>query len=472
MHNFGLGIPAPIAGAVLLLWAVVVIAMVMRAQATELAVAIVVTGVIQSPLVELSGAVLFQWIDDIPFVGLMLFTVRLASARRVHRGAAGLVGVGTGAIVIALARSTSLSIGITQARQVIVPGGLIIAGWLLRDRLRWATVARAITAVACTSAIWMLAEALLRQPLINPTSSYLAITNAPLTSLRGGLPSSFYADGISTDAWFRPGGPFLNPPIAGIVLGIGFLTARMSPRRWVRVGVKGLCLLALAAAFARAGLLIVLCLTVLLWCWRWFGPVVTSIVSVGAAIVLADIIGQQGGSGSHVVGLATGIAHGFTTPLGHGFGESGYQAALHSGASGPVSESFIGLFLSWFGWAGLMLLGCLIARARRVLMTATRRDQQAAGWFVIGMIGASALSESATALQGVGPGWLLIGLYLASPIPAVAPAVRLDPSTTELRHWQRERARLPAAPGWFDEAGEWQQIRWTPSRGLGRPSGL
>lgn len=324
-------------------------------------------------------------------------------------------------VAIAFSVSPDYSIGLAQARQVVMPLGLVFAGFVLRHEIPWRSVQKTIIFFSLVAIIWVYAEEVKQAPLLDPVWYYLDGLGASETSLRSGLPPAYYADGVGGKTVFRPGGPFMNAPVLGFLLGLGAYAgvARLS-------GISRLIFLALTAlalyiAYARAGLLIFAIVTIIYFIWLKVGRFAGILVAVGLGAFMTLTFLDQGNTASHSDGLLSGFLTGITHPLGLGFGTTGYQAALESGSAGVGSESLLGLYFAWLGWpmiAGVLFFVAALVVRLRVLS----RKASLPVWCAVAFLLAAASSESASSISSTPLLWLLCGSVLAlaaKPLPAV-----------------------------------------------------
>jgi hypothetical protein len=377
---------------------------------TRLSCLIVLAGVLQSVAIAAFGRLEFQSMDDVA-AGMLIFATALRSLRRRSDATALLLVGGISAVVlVAGLRSIDRAAGLAQARQVLIPIGLVFCGYVLRDRLRWRVLLQVVTITAAVVAVWMVAEAILQHPLFDPVPSVRLQLGSRLTFLRQGLPPAYFADGIvGSKPFFRAGGPFLNPPTAGFFMASAAFAALWLRRNSAKTVGFSLIALSIVLSIARAGILILVCVTFAYWAWRLVGRTVTIAGLVIAGYLLFGVFAQQGNTASHSEGLVAGLVLGLRTVVGTGFGSYGYLSADRG--EGP-SESLLGLYFGWMGIPLILLTGWVIYRLGRSLLE--RRDPSSRLlWFGIGVVAAAALSETASSLAGTSVSWLLLGLCLS-----------------------------------------------------------
>ena len=367
----------------------------------------------QASLAIFTHSPAWQIIDDIPAIMLVVYALwhALGNNDARHLKAVAVFAV-TGALSgLALARSADMAVGVAQARQVLLPVGLVVAGYVLRDVLPWDRILTWVLVFAIPTAIWIFAEEFLQRPLIDATWYFLNVTGADPIKLRHGLPGPYYADGIGGGITFRPGGPFVNPPISGFLLGVGAYAAVKQLRGGWRTLALGMIGAALVMMYARAGIVLFFAVVVMAWAWHRLGKLAALAAGGVVAAYLALAFLQQGNTGSHTTGLFTGLEQGVRAPLGVGFGSTGYQAAL-DGEMGVGSESLLGLYAAWMGWP-VLLAAALVIRQLLKTLARTPRAQALDAWLVAGFLMTVATSESSSALGSTPVLWMTVGLVLA-----------------------------------------------------------
>ncbi|MEP6477972.1 MAG: hypothetical protein ABJB03_01160 [Rhodoglobus sp.] len=438
----------------LVVWALLCLALIASRSMTLLVALTVVAGVLQGPILSLTHDTQFQLVDDIPAVSLIIAAViRGAFARSFRAPRTVLVFIAIVALcAVAVARSPSLSVGVTQARQVIVPIGLAVAGYVLHEALNWRVIFRLCLVLGAGVAAWMLAEQILQAPLMDPVWYYLnAAGGAPIT-MRDGLPPSYFADGITGGVVFRPGGPFFNPPTAGFFLGLVAFTVMRTTSGVARMVGLAIVFLALGAAYARAGMVIAVCAVVLYWIWYRMGRMSAVLVGIATAVYVAQIFVEQGNSASHSDGLINGTLAGLSSVIGVGFGTSGYAAKLEGATDSGVGESLLGLYFAWLGIPLILLaIAYCIALGRR--MISWPRKESLLSWVCFGMVAAIAVSETGSSLAATSVLWMLLGLALRQPLIPRAlrhsdvaaeregSVVVTGPTQTGRRRWIRDERR-------------------------------
>lgn len=334
-------------------------------------------------------------------------------------------------VFIELLRSPFELSSLSQARQVLFPALLIYSGWKLSNKINFKIVLFAIVSLGVFSAVWSLFELIIQNPLINPLRVTSLQEMADTAILRNGLPSNYFADGIIPGkAWFRPGGPFLNPPTLGFFMGTVALAALVVKIRWIRYSVIILCLLVLTVTVARAGLLIATLTITGAWLWSKVGPRTTTIIFSIFGTVAAWIFSFQGGTASHVTGIPEMLWIGITHPIGLGFNVIGYQASNPSG-SYDVGESYTGLVIAWLGWAAIIgwvvLAWYLIAKFRARTINI---EQVTFLFWGIGFTLAAVFSESASGLSATAICWILLGYLISGDFISFNPKTETNPRSS------------------------------------------
>ena len=384
-YNFGI---LPTVGAViplLVVWAAACVYLGVRQRLTQLAIATVAAGVVQWPLIALLGDLKLQLTTDISAVTLIL-AVAWAARARVLRPWPILAVAALGLFLgLETARAPDLTSGALALRQILYPLLLLTVGSLTAREIDWQRFGRALAMLAALSAAYMILEKLNGGPLIDPTPSQIALQGGSTASLRQGLPFAYVSDGIGKVPYVRAGGPFFNPPIAGIFVGIGVYAGMrwLRPRWSILLAVAGAA--ATVLAVARAGVLLI-------------------------AIVAARELGQQGATASHGTGLLTGVEFALHHPIGSGIGTQGYFSVGVTNAA--VFESWLGVLVASTGIIALAAVAALTLVAGRVVWGAGK-NVSSVMILPLAVLAVAALSESASALRGTPAMWMLLGEALA-----------------------------------------------------------
>ena len=315
---------------------------------------------------------------------------------------------------IALLRGNDFSTSFTQMKQVIFPGGFIFVGYVLQKKLDWNKIMLGQVIFAVIAALWTIIEWFLGKPLIDPFIQYQVLEETPL--VRDGLPFSYVYDTANGGIAIRSGGPFMNPPMTGFFLGCGIACAVILGLRtrymryWIIVPILAW---ATYTAYARAGLLIFVMVTLVPLLWRILGRFVALVVTfVGALYVASDFL-QQGNTASHAIGLQSGLLVLVTgSPLGLGFGSTGYQAFLSDSIdSAAGSESLIGLWATWLGLPFMALL--FYASLRLIFATLLSSKPDLILLTALATFLAAGLSETASSTTASMVLWLISGWALS-----------------------------------------------------------
>ncbi|WP_396668828.1 hypothetical protein [Microbacterium sp. R86528] len=399
--------------AVAVAWLAICFALVLGRSWTLLAGFAVLCGFAQMPLISLFESNAVQFIDDIPAAVLILVGVARLLSSRERRDHLALTVVAITLMVVAYAfvRSPDLVVGVAQARQVLLPFALAVAGFALRDMIHWRKLWNVVLVVAVLTAIWMIFEEIQQAPLVSPVWYYLETVGGTQVSMRNDLPPAYYAD-VAGGVVFRPGGPFMNPPVAGFILGAGAYAAMRNTLGFARISLLLIIAVALAFATARAGIVIFTVVTVVFLAWNKLGKFAAVIISGAFGGYALSIFIEQGNTASHTEGLLSGVMTALRAPLGVGFGVTGYQASLAGAEVGAGSESLLGLY---FAWLGLPALLAVIAVAFGLIRGLTRvpRGESLDIWVAIAMITTAAVSESASSAASTTALWLAVGYALA-----------------------------------------------------------
>ena len=409
-YNFGI---LPTVGAViplLVVWAAACVYLGVRQRLTQLAIATVAAGVVQWPLIALLGDLKLQLTTDISAVTLIL-AVAWAARARVLRPWPILAVAALGLFLgLETARAPDLTSGALALRQILYPLLLLTVGSLTAREIDWQRFGRALAMLAALSAAYMILEKLNGGPLIDPTPSQVALQGGSTASLRQGLPFAYVSDGIGKVPYVRAGGPFFNPPIAGIFVGIGVYAGMrwLRPRWSILLAVAGAA--ATVLAVARAGVLLIAIVVVVPLTIRLLGRWVAAGAGLGAVVVAARELGQQGATASHGTGLLTGVEFALHHPIGSGIGTQGYFSVGVTNAA--VFESWLGVLVASTGIIALAAVAALTLVAGRVVWGAGK-NVSSVMILPLAVLAVAALSESASALRGTPAMWMLLGEALA-----------------------------------------------------------
>lgn len=386
-------------------------------------IALCLAGVAQNPLITWTGLEAFRWADDLGLGVIAVFL--LVGLLRRRLGWAHLIPLGIAVLLVGIqaSRSPTLESAVFQARQFIVPVVLMTIGWSMSRIIKLTHFSVALMIMSILVEAYMLAEAAIGAPLMDPTYTFLLDSPAQSMSLRDGLPPAYFSDLPGGIVWFRPGGPFFNAPIAGIFLASGVYAAMTAGPRVLRILTITLALSATCISLSRAGLILSLVLTLGWVFWRYFGKRVAAVTAALVGIASAFVFWPQGNTSSHATGLFAGLVSALTRPWGDGLGTQGFFAELGAGES---SESLLGVAFATLGIAPVLVVGALIIV---LVLFLIRQDRRRAlpGIFLLGALFVCAFSESVGALQGSAAFWLFAGLAVRT----VLKSVGIPPSPTD-----------------------------------------
>lgn len=372
--------------------------------------ALITLGMLQAPAVTMFRSEVFAIADDAAAGVLFLWALVEVFRKRSRIDIVSLAVLGGCAMLAAgaLARSADAGIGVAQARQVALPLTLIFTGIVLRDRIRWTSVLRWVALLALLAACYAIAEWVTGGPLLNPAYYWTEYQGVDPGTFRDGLPSAYVSD-TPSGTLVRAGGPFLNPPSLGFFLASGVIAALILGHLLPLVAFAA----ALWVAFARAGMVISGLATVVAWAWQILGKWVSVTLALAAGGTLTLLFLRQGNSASHAEGLVSGTQYALMHPQGQGFGGTGYQAAVATGAAnnGIGTESLLGLYFVWMGLPALLL--AMIGLFRLGTSLVRQRIGAVQAWAAIGVLVGAAASETASALAATAFLWLLLGATLA-----------------------------------------------------------
>ena len=399
---------AVIATGVLAIISISIILIKIRYGWTWAIIAFILTGVLQNTLVTVTGFGLLRSLDDVALAILTLFAVIDDLRDRGWRWMYIPVVIG-GIIVIGMLRSPDVQDGLLQARQFVIPVLLVTIAIVVRQRINMRLLLRVVTWITLAIATWMIAESIIHAPLVNPLFVY-TLEPAGSGSLRAGLPPSYISDLGPGVEWFRPGGPFFNPPISGIFLASGVYATMLADPDWLRRVTVPIVTIATTLAFARAGLLLIAVVVLGVWLWERIGKVWSLAIGAVLSAVAASFFWSQGATASHAIGLFNGLLVALRNPLGDGLGQHGYFA---TGSSRESSESLAGVAFASFGIVAVLATLALIVAIGLYLLR-RRRDEARPALYLLGVLLVCALSESAASLRGTILLWFLTGLALYS----------------------------------------------------------
>ncbi|MBP2411533.1 hypothetical protein JOF48_000332 [Arthrobacter stackebrandtii] len=375
---------------------------------------IIASGWAQASLLSITESSAFQLIDDVPVAVLIAAAVpkSLTSNRKCDSRAFVLFALLLALVAVGVLRSPDVGVGMAQARQVLLPFGLIFAGYVFRAEIPWRKVRNYLVLFTGLTVAWVLLEEFLQKPLIDPTWYYVEAIGGDSRGLRQGLPPAYFADGVGGETVFRPGGPYMNPPVMGFMVGLGAYAAVAQLRGVTKVVFLVLAGMALYFSYARAGILIFAVVTIIYFIWVKVGKSAGILVGLLLGGYMIATFLEQGATASHSDGLVTGFIAGARSPFGQGFGTTGYQAALEGTSTGVGSESLLGLYLAWLGWPMIIALVVFVIQLLHLLRK-TPRVNSLQIWTAIAFLLTVASSESASSMASTPILWLISGSVLA-----------------------------------------------------------
>lgn len=394
---------------VLALWVAFCLLLVVQGRTYGLTVAVVVVGAAQWPLIAYLGDLRLQWMTEVAALSLFLLCA-IQQRRQLLRPRVLLVGA---AVLLFLGlqtlRASSLHEGAFSLRAMLYPLLFTGLGILLFRTLDWRRFGRFLAVATAVVIVYMLVEKILGVPLVDPSPTELALYDPDCGLLRENLPSAYLADGITAVPWFRPGGPFFNPPIAGIFIGAGVYAAL----RWLRpvaaaaIAVAGVA--AVALTVARAGLLMVVVVALAPFAVRLLGRYLSAAFFAVGGVLATFIFVEQGATASHGLGLIEGTRWALTHPWGSGIGTQGFFA---NGQALEVNESWLGVVFASTGVIPLVVVVALLVWiVRNLWLRGT--SVRFLDVYPLAVVMVAGLSESVSALRGTPAMWLLLGEALA-----------------------------------------------------------
>ena len=316
-----------------------------------------------------------------------------------------LVSIWTTVILTGLLRSNSLSTGLLQARELILPVAILAIGWG-GSSWNWRTFDRILVVLAVAVAVAGLVELVMRRPPVSPLPNLMASGIGAVPTYLG-LPQDYFVDGFGYHRMLRVGTVLLNPPAAGLFLASGLWAAR---RLSAHPLIVTLLLAGTVVTLARGGLVIALAVIALPGASRLLGRSFTGIASALVAGCFAVVLIQQGNTASHVNDLVAALRDLPQAIFGHGLGTAGYYAVV-ADSTASSAESFVAVAIASVGLPALLFFVYLSIRLAKTLHVRWTVDTlgAAAALLVI------CLTESAGALQATIPLWLLLGRTLGPP---------------------------------------------------------
>lgn len=364
----------------------------------------ILAGALQSLLITALPALSFaSSLDDILVV--LALVVVLPRIRRVSGLYFLLIALYLSLMIFGAFRSTTtVEISIQLLRQVALPALLILIGLTLQ-RWEWDRIIRIALVISVANSLYMIFE-LSGIRLIDP--NVLAASYGNTVVQYEGLPGYYFYYDSALAMSVRAGGLFLNPPVAGLVVAVGAITAWHTLRGKMRYILVALQLIAVYSSFGRGGFVVAAVGILLPVLINRFGRIFAFLLPIYPAYLIYSEIAASGSSASHSEGLFYGITTAIMRPFGDGFGSVGNFVKLVTRDT-EASESLAGVALVAGGLAVLVILVLLlIALVRRVF-------QNPLLWpaaLGIGGLITALFSESTGALNGTIPLWLAIGVAL------------------------------------------------------------
>lgn len=345
-----------------------------------------------------SSAVLYP--DSIMLVLVLLSGV--ARVRPARGNAARVTAAFAVLLAVAILRAPSLGQGVYQAREVIVPAGLVAVGYLAKDRIDRRLLVRVTLVAGAISAVYMIFEYVLG-PVISPWA-FEGLNGFTRLNVNSALPGNYYFYYSTGHApLLRLGGLLLNPPASGLFMATVTIIAAQA--RWpvvYKAPAVALFAAATVGTYSRAGILLAGMAIVLPKLGR-MGRLAPALACAVAAWLALPVLLHEGRSASHLQGLISGISTSLTHPLGVGFGHFGNVAKAFHG-NGP-GESLVGLFIAALGLPGLVLVVGLI-----YWLIARLPDSPEQASLALAGLAAASLSESTASLTATAALWLLVGI--------------------------------------------------------------
>ncbi|MCV7594620.1 hypothetical protein M3B39_004345 [Micrococcus luteus] len=372
---------------------------------TCILVLMIFVGALQNAVVSFTAAASrITLADDLLLIlAFMLAMVRQVSRPRMRLAA---IGIYVFLCLLAVVRATvPFGLAFEVFRQLLVPALLVVIGMVITSR-EWRSALRAWFVVTVANIVYMLIE-VEAGPILDPTAFVVNSGDESIVLQYQGLPGSYTYWNAEGEPALRVGGLFLNPPIAGLAVGIGavamFHTMRSRLRWIVLIGA----FFAVYFSFSRAGMLVLGLGLFIPWFSKVLGRFVTTLLAVAGGFLFFNSFAADGGSEAHIEGFIHGLDSALSSPVGEGIGSAGNLIKTTLRAS-DSSESLTGIFLVATGAIGLLFLAVMTAVLARVVwrsMTTRWEPALAVAAFVV-----AAVAETAGALAGAAPMWIAVGL--------------------------------------------------------------
>lgn len=295
-----------------------------------------------------------------------------------------------------------------QARQVVFPISLIYVGFRLNKQIDWYLLSKVIVGLALAVSAWCYYEAIIQYPILVPLEN-----SGSKEILRNGLTSNYYADGIIPGkGWFRPGGPFLNPPVLGYFLALAFICSYWIAQKKIQIISQFIFASIIIITVSKSGILILFFCTIAYFISIKLNKLVSTLLILTIVFIGGLFFSGQGGSSNHVDGLGQLVFLGLSTGIGIGFDVIGYQTTVVN-TQLQIGESYLGLVIAWIGIPALLLFIFIIFKLTKNLQFSTFLVPAQAKFWAIGFFISTAVSESASSISGTAISWVLLGFVLS-----------------------------------------------------------
>jgi hypothetical protein len=356
------------------------------------------------------------YLDNLPFVLIMIYTVTLAVQWR-FVAELRILGIVLLLVAIALIRAGITSAALYQARQVLVPFLVAFAAFLAvrlptknpAYKPRIDILIKFSVGLALVTCAYMLVEYIWGPPL-NPLAAYqLNPFTEHFAIIDGYLGNYLFYPGNTGHFIIRLGGPLMDPPITGIFIGGAAVIAFW--QYWHRRHLLMLILcvasiLAVLGTYARGGMLVAVVgigfPLLVRYTNRTFAVGIVMIV----AVYIGAKIGQEGSSVRHYEGLVAGLTRAFHYPLGQGLDAIGDVTKRSTGTG--EGESLAAIPFAAIGLPAVMLY---LAALWGLLRSASIQNWPAA--LGLSMLLCTLFTESASSLAGTVVVWSFCGVGLA-----------------------------------------------------------
>ncbi len=356
------------------------------------------------------------YLDNLPFVLIVIYTVILAIKWRFVTELR-ILGVVLLLVVIALVRAGITSAAIYQARQVLVPFLIAFAGYLAvrlstrnpQYKPRIDILTKFAVGLASVTCVYMLVEYIWGPPL-NPLAAYrLNPFTEHFAIIDGYLGNYLFYPGNTGHFIIRLGGPLMDPPITGIFIGGAAVIAFWQYWHRRHIGMLILCIasiLAVLGTYARGGILVAVVGIGFPLLVRYTNRTLAVVIVTIVAVYVGAKIGQEGSSVRHYDGLVAGLTRAFHYPLGQGLDAIGDVTKRSAGSGEGESLAAIP-----FAAIGLPAVALYLAALWGLFRGASIQNWPAA--LGLGMLLCTLFTESASSLAGTVVIWSFCGIGLA-----------------------------------------------------------